>query len=326
MSGSKKPKSQKSGKRTVAKRRAKSGGMVGGVHPYLRLLADPCGAPFAHPPYGSTDSGYLIRTVENYAIQGTGTFAAGAVAQLDFMVQVCPSAYSPVNGVPLNPVPGLSYGCIQTGQAVALTTRSPSAFVCTSAAPKRYRPVASCAKFIPFGPYSTRQGVIGLSYLNGMSVNPGSGTFTASTMLAECLEVAPCGAEKHEIRWLPTMEDQSWRDVVVYDGSSAGGGTLLIVGNSVDGTYLGPSTAAVNGYIEITTVWEWTPAVAQGLAVQPTPPSPYTIQQLLSTIGNISDFVLGVATRPSVQRAVTYGVQMASRAGMATPRIPLLTM
>lgn len=291
---------------------------------YMRLLADPCGAPFAHPPYGSVDSGYLVRTVENIPIQAGGYtgLTAGSVVAADFAIQVTPCGFSSQSGVLGGNLPGLSYAAIKSGSTLTLAAQASTCYIATQTAVRKFRPVACCLKFLPYGPYNSRQGLIGMGYNGGQFQVPNVGTYGVGALLTQCMVTMPLGAEKHEVKWLPTAIDQEWQDPLVTDTSQASGGSVLLVGAGVDATALTTTVAQINGYMEVTTVWEWTPATSSGLSVMAAAPSPVTIQNVLSTIGNIADFVLGVASTPTAQRLVTFGANYVNRRAM-TPRIEL---
>lgn len=96
--------------------------------------------------------------------------------------------------------------------------------------------------------------------------------------------------EPIEVRWIPSgPEDVEFRsNDVVYNADT---GSCLIVGRDVDYT-TGTSAATSNGYLEVTIVWEWLPSSGAGIVAPLQVGSRSTMQQVLSTIGNLTNFVL----------------------------------
>lgn len=93
----------------------------------------------------------------------------------------------------------------------------------------------------------------------------------------------------HEVRWLPTSADETFTTPIA--ASSPGVGTVYAILTGIDSTTTSASVATLNGRVEVTTVWEWIPAVFQGLSATPRAPNPYTSQQVLSTIVDMGAYL-----------------------------------
>ncbi len=258
--------------------------------PYLRMLADPCGAAFVHPPYAGTDSGYLMRSRITFTPNnGTGT---GNTAT--YFLQWCPA------GAATNGFVERTYG------ATSYATLAKSDFL-TSGVVAKARPVASCLKWIPTGPVTSRQGMVGLGYAQGQLVTAGGAVTTVDSLMNSCSSLASNGSVPHEVKWLPTIADESFTNPAVSVASEVSGGTVFIALLNVDAT-----TGVPNGYIEATTIYEWTPAVNQGAAPVVGNASPFTTQQALAAIKDVGTFLfgdslaaLGSAVRNEAGRMVT---------------------
>lgn len=272
---------------------------------YLRLLADPCGSALTRAPYAGTDSGYLIRTRCTFTPdKGTGTGSTNS-----YMVQWTPA------GAATNGFVQRIYG------ASTYATLAQSDFV-TSGVVAKARPVASCLKWVPTGPVTSRQGVVGLMYSTGAIVTSGAtcgGNLT--DMLNSCNVLAANGSVPHEVKWLPTIADETFTNPAVSVASEVSGGTVAIVLSGVDAT-----AGVPNGYIEATTIYEWTPAANQGGAPAVAPASPFTVKDAISRISDIGQFLfgdshqaVGIAMRNAATQVVTTmltgATYMASRRG-----------
>lgn len=269
------------------------------------LLRDPCSAPLAHPCYNGVDSGYLVRTTDVLTASVSGiTTAAGADVFIDGFIQITPFNVSGTTGNVF------SYN--QAGSALPAAAASGySNFIGTAAVARRYRPVAACVKYIPTGAYAKRAGLVSLGVIPGMEFISGA-TYTISNVRATCQRYAPNGTEPHEVRWLPTAVDENFTDVNV--AINTGAGSVLIVLDGVDGVGTSATTASVSGRFEVTVVWEWIPAAAQGLSLAVETPPPYTSQQVLATIGDIGKYVFqglrqSRVGQQAMSAAVDYGLR-----------------
>ncbi len=258
---------------------------------YDQMLRDPCNANLVAPPYRGTDSGYLIRTTDNVTVSCVGAaLTTGNVYAADFVVEYMPqlvssgatnTALAAAGQAPGGATPAIAYST--AGSATGLVSN----FISSSGVVGRFRPVAACLKYIPSGPYTSRQGMIGLGYTQGFPATP-TASMNIFQTLSQCQMIASNGSRSHEVRWLPTDTDESW---VVLGSSAGGAGCIYLVGKGVDATATGTTAAGVNGYIEITTVWEWQPALSNSLNSAPRAPAPFTTQSVLSSITDLGAYL-----------------------------------
>jgi hypothetical protein len=292
---------------------------MGGIEAYMQLLSDPCAADFATPPYSSSDSGYLVRTVEVYNIQGGGYtgLTIGQSTIIDFTVQVTPLAY--VTG---STNAGLCVYGVKPNNTITMQEIASTNFVVGNNAVRKFRPIAACLKVLPNGPMNTRQGTIALGYSCGQALTPGSTVGTATQISAMLMDTSPTGAKLHEIKWVPSNSDQVWSDPSVIENFTLSGGTVVAAGVAVDAVALSATLAQANVLIEITICWEWTPSWNNGIATIPRTPSPHTIQDVLSQIPDIGAFLLGTAARMGTRtfvEAATFGVRQIARRYSSVP-------
>lgn len=254
---------------------------------WLRLLADPCNAKLARPCYTGSDSGYLIRTVDIWTPTVEGTFTAGNSTR-DVVIQVCPYNFSTSSGARMaNAFVGGSASFVEKGF---------SNFITNSGAVKRYRPVAACLKWVPTGIYSNRSGAVGLAYTTGQLYAEGDVSASTDQAFSSCQHTIGNGAAIHEVRWLPTQTDETFTSVLQSDNPSAACLQLVLKGvNCINSA----NFSTLNGYVDITVVWEWVPDVVDNVAQQVSAPPPYTAQSVLARIRDMGSFlfngVLGTA-------------------------------
>lgn len=292
----------KSAKKAVRLRA--TGVALGAMGPYLRMLADPCGAPLAHPPYTGTDSGYLMRSrVTFQADNGTGSGTSA-----DFFLQWTPAGAA-------------SNGFVRRADGDnTYTTVTKSDFL-TSGVVAKARPVASCLKWVPTGPVTSRKGVVGLGYAQGQLVTAGATTTLVANLMNSCSMLSANGSTPHEVKWLPTIADEVFTNPAVSFDTEVSGGCVYVALLGVDAT-----SGVPNGYFEATTIYEWTPAVNQGAAPAIAKASPFSTQQALSRIRDVGEFLfgdsmaaIGSAAREAAHGAVTTmltgATYMASRRG-----------
>jgi len=297
-------------------------------HPALqkwdRLLRDPCGADLCNAPYAGVASGYLIRTVDVYPIVITGLtgLTFGAIYPADVHFQ-----WSPWNA---SQSTGIVYGAGQASGAFTYFSKGFSNFVTTATgAVKHYRPIASCLKYVPNGPYATRQGTHVSGYSPGLAFTT-SDTASDTNIVSLSQRTVAVGSDCHEVRWLPTAVDENWTTIT--DTNSRNVGSIFMGLLNVDATASSATTLSVNGYIEVVTAWEWTPSTNTSQAsITPRAPLPYTTNQLLSTIGDLGAYIFeGVRTggvmggiinggQRAIQRMLTGGVSMQTNRGSAMP-------
>lgn len=268
-----------------------------------RLLRDPCGAQLAHPCYTGCDSGYLIRVSDFITPSNTnpGAASVGSVLFSDFTLQ-----WTPYN---LATNSGYIYA---TSNSVTPLQNGFANFVSNSGTVKRYRPVASCLKWIPSGAYSTRAGVVGAGYSPGQVILSSDTSVVAQPMLATCQLVVPNGSRAHEVRWLPTEVDETFTTQLA--GNNSGAGSVFMVLKGVDGIVTAANVVTMNGYFEMTTTYEWIPNQLNSVTVAPRAPLPYTSQQLLSTIMDMGSYLFDGVRMGSGRALRTAGFMMGAAA------------
>lgn len=268
------------------------------------LLRDPCSAPLAHPCYQGGDAGYLIRTTDYITLSsGSETgLTATAIYPLDGYVQICPFNISSSTGQ----VGAVRLTSVGTAGQTSSTSGYGSNFI-ASASVKRYRPVACCLKWIPTGPYTSRQGLVSMATLTGQEVDGGT-AYDTNGVARAMQHYASNGAEPHEVRWIPTAVDENFTTASAVNNTGAA--CVLIALQGVDGTASNATTVVANGRFEFTCVWEWQPSVGMGVAASVQPPLPYTTQQVLATIGDFGKYVFqGVRASRAGQQAFRAGVE-----------------
>lgn len=280
---------------------------------WLRLLADPCNSSLARPCFGGTSTGYLARTTNFYTLTGTAFagLTAGAITTGDFLFQYSPNNLSASTGVNSGGGPsGGNVGCFATGLANLATN---------TAIVNSYRAVASCIKWIPSGAYSVRSGLVGMGYAQATPWDLAStGQNKPFLQIFQmCGKIDSNGSCEHQVRWLPTDEDQD------YFTSSPGGpnpqlGVNWIALRGVDATATSATNVVANGSVEITTVWEWIPVTNNAITTQPTTPPSESMNSVFSRISDIGRFIYqGLQYVPPVMKVLTggtsYGMMSAGR-------------
>lgn len=285
-----------SGKRKNKRRNPRRGiVMASDAVKWDRLLLDPCGAELTYPCYAGIDTGYLVRTTENQNVYcaGAGLIVGGKYIGQAY-VQYTPSnkgydgAGTDTSILTGSFAPGGVDPAVAGYATPTATIRSNQTFITNSAVVSRYRPVAACLKWVPTGPYSDRSGVVGLGSIAGGIIRFGL-SYTQNNIQAAMGRISSNGSAHHEVRWLPTIEDEQF--TTISDLNDFGAGAVIISLREIDGVAETPTILRLNGFLEITTVWEWVPNGAGGIAVSPKPPSAATSQQVLSTISDIGHYV-----------------------------------
>jgi hypothetical protein len=281
---------------------------------WLQLLRDPCAGNLVQPCYTGTDAGYLVRTTDNISLSATGAgLAVGATYACSAFMSYSPTAmcniglgnqadlcgaYAPGGADPVT--------VLSAGEVNAAITTYPMNFINGTNSPVyRFRPVAACLRWVPTGPYGTRSGVVSLGYSAGNMFNRASTVFYTNVQ-SLMQHYAPNGSEPHEVRWLPTIVDERF---TTNDASPVGGGTIGLMLRGVDGVAASATAVSINGFVEVTTVWEWTPAPGSGLVLAPKLPPPYTTQDVISGIRDLGSFLFEGAG------SVAYGLGQRLAAG-----------
>lgn len=272
----------------------------GAMMAYARLLADPCGGRMTTAPYAGAGSGYLIRTVDQFVpTVGTPTSTG------DFIIEITPWNFPNV----------FNYTCTIGGGSQTVQLGTVSNFVTNTNVVKCARPVACCAKWVPLGPYNARQGLIGLTYAPSKLMSVGDTGMLVANVMSQCVNISSHGSIQHEVLWLPSFADERFSSTG--EQSLAGVGTMLVVGRSID--FAQGATSQPQGYLELTTVWEWEPqGNSSGTNIPPSVAAPpaYSLNQVLSSIGDLGRFTLRNAkTVASLTKVLTGGVGQNSMRG-----------
>lgn len=309
--------------KSTRKRAAK--GMGSYPKQYLSLLNDPCAGPLVSPPYAGTDGGYLIRTTDQVPITGTGTgMTVGNTYVGSAFFQYSPGNYG-WNGTTNSAAIGGAFApggsdpvtlAYATNAAGWSSTNALVNFIASSSV-KRARPVAACVKWIPTGPYNTRQGLVASSYVPA-TVNNSGDSVSYGNLQAAQQHYASNGTEPHEVKWLPTAADETYFTTNT-SATTPGCGSIQFMLRNVDGVASSTTALALNGFFEVTTVWEWLPTETQGTTMTPRVPMPYTTQGLLSSITDLGEFLYGHSYSGS------FGQAMRSVAGYSKAAARLLT-
>lgn len=252
------------------------------VRSWYNLLRDPCNSPLSVPCYTGADSGYLLRTVSTISPIIAGTYQAGAITFGDATVQFTPYNLSGTSG-------WMSAACkADTDNAPAVLSGDPLNFICGPSV-KRYRPIACCLKYIPYGPFATRAGLVGMSSVPGIVLGLAGDIINHTNMTATHQHITSAGSENHEVRWLPTEADEKFSSIA--NNSEASAGTVILTLKGVDATARSGTTATFNGIIEATTCWEWQPATMMGVISEINPPLPYSSQEVIGAVPNLREFI-----------------------------------
>jgi hypothetical protein len=278
---------------------------------WLRLLRDPCGGSIVSAPYEGAGSGYFVRTVNVLPITVGGL--SSAPTTLDFAVEATPYNMN-------TPFTGASQ---VNGTAFTFAATSAVNFITNSSVVKSFRCVAACFKWVPIGPISVRSGVIGRVYSPAKTYAAGDST-TGSVVLTSLPHQEANGSVIHEVRWLPSFNDE--RFSATAEANVNGVGSMTISGVNIDCTATGVSPniiATASGYLELTCAWEWEPHVAggNGISASATVAMNGTVRDTLSAIRNLGDFLYG--NGPAIMAtgySLAAGVSRMTR-GPSMPRV-----
>lgn len=256
---------------------------------YLNLLVDPCAAEFTTAPYSSVESGYYVRTKDEISIKQ----AAQADAQSDCILTFTPSLGYGTSTATGNPN---ILAAIQAQSGTDMTLKYLGADTATADAISnnflqtepvgRYRCISACVKWVPNGKYSDRSGTISCGYFATHSLVKDQ-AITANEMASIALHSAPNGSENHEVVWMPGTNDGFWTNNNAAWASAnypTPGAQVWFCLRNVDGTATTTAAGVLNGYFEITAVWEWLPAAALSIVQAPRKSLSFTLNDVLSSI------------------------------------------
>jgi hypothetical protein len=251
---------------------------------YRALLLDPCNGPLVPPTAVGPTTGLLFRQKKiislsdalwNYTSVGASkSFAAVYRPALGQVVVMATHDEASTN--------------VGTGACWLVSLEDG---ILSSA--RSYRAVAGCIKFLPTGAIGSRTGIIGTAYVPDTVQTVAANTASTSTVVSgyvdKYLQMTQhimsnsSGPESAEVRWIPSdPADLEFRDSGVTYNADTGG--CLIVGKKIDPYSTGCS---INGFLEVTTVFEWIPAYDAGVVSSIQMGSTTSLQTVLSTLGDL---------------------------------------
>lgn len=278
---------------------------------FLKLLADPCGASLVGAPYGGIAGTNFYRFRQ---------LVSPGVDAVDSSLQFCPSlvdAQGSTSG---------GAGSIQwTSSNVAGATSSNLYGSTVSPVIATYvgalRCVGACIKVLYTGSELNRAGLVGTTILTapiyngtGNSVGIPGAYFSVPSLQNEMPSVRRLGEVVHEVRWVPGFEDQQFIEIAenpsINAAYSPGSAIVASVYNAPPGSI----------FYEVYSCWETQPNAQTGGMVTTVraPPSRNTLNDVLRTIGNITEFATAASSaiipgiRSSVQMAAKYGPGLAA--------------
>lgn len=318
--GKKTKPTKKANTRAKAVGKAPSVGLDPHAKAYVRLLSDPCGADLVPSLYEGSGAAYQIRLTSINLPAAVGTYVTGNHYKLDVLAVFLPG--SRVLG---------TYAIAAGGTFGAVSTTSLFPYLALGTV-QGYRCVAACMKFQPNGEYSYRSGAIG-SYPEPNLSLPSAGGFTAQTALTKAIDIVSIGSELHELVWAPTSADGNMRSGLgTFDDSIVTGGVITMVLTNVDAIAVSTGSAVVQGIINLTAAYEWTPetnsagsGIPSNMASVPRTP----LNTALSTLGNMSKWATSgyrALSTPSGKAAMgllTSGVTRAMNNNLRNMRIEM---
>lgn len=241
---------------------------------YRRLLIDPCHGPLVPPTAIGPTTGLLVRQRYIQQLSSVATGPDGFIALL-----------RPSTGE----LKHVTFGAAGSVTAETLTTLSLETGILTSA--RAYRAVAACMKFIPTGSIGNRSGVVAIGYTPDDVTDPvasGVGTVRATyanalTTMSQRTLANSSSPELPEVKWFPSgPEDLEFRQKsITYNADTA---CCSLVGTKIDNN----GASGLNGYLDITIVWEWVPAYDAGVVSSVQVGSRNTLADVLRTLGDLS--------------------------------------
>lgn len=247
----KKPKAQRTVVRSSSKQskaRKPGNGLDASAIAYARLLANPCSEILAHPVYGGTEGGYLLRCE---AFLNIGT-AAGITAGT---LQWCPGLMGPNNTEILYTQ---CSGPTVADTATVYSGAPGKAFLSTTAS--NIRCVAACMKVSYPGAELDRSGRLHFGGCSGSMIDAGQ-VLTPDQLSSSLEHYTRTPAGEIEIVWKPNSADQMFTDPSVANAS------IEKDRKSAIAFAFAGLKSAVGLNIRFTAVYEWQPAINQGLAV-----------------------------------------------------------
>lgn len=245
---------------------------------WARLLKDPCAANVAHPCYGGSESGYLVRTKYSGTILGGNT---------NGIYQITPGL-GMLTGAAFVGGNTSTSGTALTLSPVAASTFAP--FLANNA--RAWRAVAACVKVRYTGAESARAGMVGLKYTTAPPYKDNTTSIILDQELATCPVVQRLGEVEHEIKWVPADTDELYLNTAS-SVLSAVGGTLSVI-------ITGAPASSV--FFETTVVYEWLPFSSLNVSVGAgLPPSTNTTAEVIRSIGPTLRWLYGNVVSPVIK-------------------------
>jgi len=273
---------------------------------YRRLLADPCHAPMVPPCAPGPSSGLLFRQRTIISPSFGNSMSNYQNGQFIFKLQPQRGRYH------------LATGYTTTSEATVVNDALLETGVLATSTCRAYRAVAACVKWVPNGPLSERSGTIHVAYNmenTGTLTLSDPGNYTQWMAMCQAVTSNTGNGPLAEAKWVPADSgDTEWIDVTATGNT---GGELLVVGVNVDKFQAAAGATTTRGYLEVTVVWEWMPALGSGVTVPLASPSRNTVQEVISTLGDIGRFCVNMMPQGSTMVKVANGVYSAMMSGRA---------
>lgn len=276
---------------------------------YRSLLLDPCGADLT-PAVGGLGATFVSRqrifttlTVPGYSSQPAAYTSKG---HFQFFLQ---------------PAAGriLFAGSNSASTSVTFSQFGLDTGLLTTATASGYRIIAACAKFISTSNGMTRAGAVHTGYIPELRENGASFLDRKSLATRSAIN----GSEEHEVSWVPASPHEL--DMREIQDTTTEGSASFILLDDVDVSVGAVSTSGtVNGYIETTYVFEWTPIAASQMPSTPSPASSNSLSQVLSTMGDKIGHLLvdPQARKRALQAAMGMGQTLA---GLYMGNVPMIS-
>lgn len=273
-----KRKASAAGKPKLARPKAKAsttGMLDAGALAHRRLLLDPCNAPLAGPVYSGSGSGQFRRyrsiiVAEGNSVEGCYVFqfAANSLWKASHVSSTAGDPYTFGSG-----------GAIFV-DGNAFNTHS------------EVRCIAACVKVRYVGTEAERKGTIGL--LSSAFNYQGTGEqSSAAEDTTRCPVVHRTGEVQHEVKWCPSAQDEQFRVPGNGDYSIPGAACCVVA-------YRGVPAQTIQ--FEVTAVYE-VELANQGVVTSVAPTSQTTLNQLLRTLGPVSQWAYGNIIAPTIRAA-----------------------
>lgn len=290
----------------ASKPRKTSNGLDASATAYAKLLMNPCSEILVHPVYGGGEGGYLLRC-ESFLTLGTAaTSTAG-------YLQWTPGLMGPNNTELLL---GESATSSTAFTAVSSASAPGKAFLQSTAS--NIRCVAACMKVSYPGAELDRSGRLHFGGCSGSLIDLGQ-ILTPDQLSTTLEHYTRTPGGEIEIVWKPNAADQLFTDPTIANAS------IEKDRKSAVAFAFAGIKAGTGLNIRFTAVYEWQPAVAQGLAVPNTSRSMSnnSLDQIVNAVQRTGfNFIHGVASEATMGVASGMmrmaGAMRSNRSGLLT--------